>query len=102
MYKLYINSNGYCMGYMINNEPLEDDIEVDQSLYPTDDSYLGRKFDPVNMCWLNEYADWYKAPPRPALSEAEQRELDRDELLLDSVINDQQIILLLESGGDRV
>ena len=74
-------------------------MEVPYELYP---ETTGQKFDSINMCWLDEYADWYEAPPKTALSEAEQRELDRDELLLDSVISDQQILLLLESGGDSV
>ena len=101
MYQIHLNENGYCIEFVHLLELNEEFIEVPQNLYPTDFSYLGRKYDVENMCWLDEYADWYMAPPKPELSEAEQRELDRDELLLDNVINDQQIILLLEKGGDK-
>lgn len=101
MYQIQLNDNGYCIGFVLLPYLDEGFIEVPQNLYPTDISYSGRKFDVENMQWLDEYADWYTAPPKPALSEAEQRELDRDELLLDNVINDQQIILMLETGGDK-
>lgn len=94
-----LDSENFCIGYIIVQEVPDGWIEVSSELYP---ETIGQKFDPVNMCWLNEYADWYKAPSKPELSEAEQRELDRDELLLDNLISNQQIILLLESGGDRV
>ena len=98
-YIIELDDKNYCIGFTILQEVPDGWIEVSFELYP---ETIGQKFDPVNMCWLNEYADWYKAPPKPVLSEAEQHELDRDELLLDSVISDQQILLLLESGGDRV
>lgn len=98
-YVIRLDNQGYCINTSILQEVPEDYIEIQSALYP---ETIGQKFDPVNMCWLNEYADWYKAPPKPELSEAQQRELDRDELLLDNLISNQQIILLLESGGDRV
>nr|DAJ77079.1 MAG TPA: hypothetical protein [Caudoviricetes sp.] len=94
-----LNEQDFCVEYTVLQDVPEGWMEVPYELYP---ETTGQKFDPVNMCWLNEYADWYKAPPKPALSEAEQRELDRDEMLLDNLISNQQIILLLESGGDRV
>ena len=102
VYQLQLDEKGFCIGYVIAETKQDDCIEIDKKLYPMDSSYFGRKFDVENMQWLDEYADWYKAPPKPALSEAEQRELDRDEMLLDNLISNQQIILLLESGGDRV
>lgn len=98
MYKLCIDANGYCVGYLINDEPLENEIGVYENLYPTDNSYIGRKFDSANMCWINEYADWYKSPPQPKLSETELQELDRDELLIDILINQQDVLLTLQGG----
>lgn len=98
-YVIHLDDQNYCDEFTILEEVPDGWIEVLSGLLP---QVKGQKFDPVKMCWLNEYADWYKAPPKPALSKTEQRELDQDELLLDSVIGDQQILLLLESGGDRV
>lgn len=98
-YVIQLDDQGYCINTSILQEVPEDYIEVPAALFP---ETIGQKFDSVNMCWLDEYADWYETPPKPALSEAEQRELDRDEMLLDNLISNQQILLLLESGGDRV
>ena len=98
-YVIQSDNENFCTGYTILQEVPDGWLEIPSVLYP---NHTGQKFDQVNMCWLDEYADWYEAPPKPALSEAEQHELDRDELLLDSVINDQQILLLLESGGESI
>lgn len=37
--------------------------------------------------------------PEPTLSELEQKELDRDEMAIDTLINQSKIISLLEGGG---
>ena len=97
-YVIQLDKENFCIGRGILQEVPKDHIEVPYALYP---ETRGQKFDSVNMQWVNEYADWYKTPPKAELSESEQRELDRDELLLDNVINAQQIILLLETGGDK-
>lgn len=93
-----LDNENFCTAYSVFKAAPVGWIEIPATLYPLT---AGQKFDMENMQWLDEYADWYMAPTKPELSEAEQRELDRDELLLDNVINDQQIILLLEKGGDK-
>ena len=93
-----LDKDNFCIGFVQSYIPIDGWVKIPYELFP---KTTGQKFDIVNMQWVNEYADWNKTPPKAELSESEQRELDRDELLLDNVINDQQIILLLETGGDK-
>lgn len=118
MYVLDLNKNGNCIGYRVIKEIEYGVIEVPKELYPTDQSYLGRKFDVENAQWLDEWDESLKVHlPEPEPSPQEkiisfleyqnQSNLDRDELQIDAAIKMEEIKLALEntnkfSGGGGV
>ncbi len=112
---LGLNKQGFCVEFtMLQNVP-DGMIEIPVDLYPKS---IGQKFDPVNMCWLDEYADWYVPPvtvqPEPTpqdkiLSLLEQQKrsgLDKDEIMIEQLTAAEEIKLALENrtnfrGGGR-
>lgn len=51
---------------------------------------------------ITHIVDQLQEQLEPQISLTEQRELDKEELLIDTLIGQQQIQLSLETGGDRV
>lgn len=99
IHQIHLDKDGYCDGFTVLQDLEENWVEIDPLIFP---QTIGQRFDVANMRWLDEYADWYVAPPPEPVSEAEQRELDKEELLIDTLIGQQQIQLSLETGGDSV
>lgn len=49
---------------------------------------------------ITHIVDQLQEQPEMPISDIEQRELDKEELLIDTLIGQQQIQLILETGGD--
>lgn len=59
---ILLDSDNFCTGNSVFQEVPAGWIEIKKALYP---NTIGQKFDPLNMCWLDEYAEWYRKPVQP-------------------------------------
>ena len=100
MNKFYIQLNEYnfCIGYTILQESYNNMIEVPFNLYPTNISYIGRKFDNENMCWLDEYDESLKIQDLIKTEEIEyisEQEYLQAEILANQKLQDKTLAAIL-------
>ena len=93
IYCIKLNKFDFCIGYTITQELQDDMIEVTSNIYPSNVSFIGRKFDVENREWLDEYDETLK------IDEPKTEPIEPTPSQLDNI--EQTQLVMMEAMADQ-